>query len=133
MTPLGARRLANFRANKRGYYSLWIFSALFLVSLGAEFVANDKPIVFAKGGELYFPVWFTYTETELGGQIATEANYRDPYVIEMIESDGWAIWPPIRFSHRTIDWELGSSAPSGPDARHLLGTDALGTDIFAKP
>ena len=65
MTPLNARRLANFKANKRGYYSLWVFSALFFLSLCAEFIANDKPIVFAKNGELYFPVWITYLETEL--------------------------------------------------------------------
>ena len=132
MTPLAARRLANFRANKRGYYSLWIFGSLFLLSLLAEFVANDKPIVFSKGGELFFPVWVSYYETELGGEIATEANYRDPYVLAMIEKDGWALWPPIRFSHHTIDWDLGTSAPSSPDGRHFLGTDALGTDITAK-
>ena len=131
MTPLTRRRLANFRANRRGYVSLWLFAVLFLAALLAEFIANDKPIVFSQHGELHFPVWFTYSEAELGGVLEAEAWYRDPFVMELIEADGWAIWPPVRFAHDTIDWDL-ENVPSPPDGTHLLGTDGGGTDVFAK-
>ena len=131
MTPLTRRRLKNFRANRRGYVSLWLFSVLFLASLLAELIANDKPIVFSLGGELHFPVWFTYSEAELGGELLTEAFYRDPYVMDLIEADGWALWPPVRFSHNTIDWGI-ADLPSPPDADHILGTDGGATDVFAK-
>ncbi|MEQ8857871.1 MAG: ABC transporter permease [Pseudomonadales bacterium] len=130
MSPLNRRRLANFKANRRGSWSLWIFLALFGVSLGAELVANDEPIVFAMHGELYFPILLDYSEAELGGQLETEADYRDPYVQRLIEEDGWMWWPPIRFAHDTIDWEVGA-APSPPDRDHLLGTDHLGSDVLA--
>lgn len=131
MTPLNRRRLANFKANRRGYVSFWLFAALFLASLCAEFIANDKPLVFSLKGELYFPVVFTYTEAELGGVLETEAWYKDPYVMDLIEADGWAIWPPIRFSYNTIDWGL-TDVPAPPSRAHLLGTDGGGTDVFAK-
>lgn len=132
MSPLNQRRLANFKANRRGYWSLWIFLVLFVVSLNAEFVANDRPILFAKGGELYFPVLFSYTEAELGGELETEAWYRDPYVEQLIlEDDGWMVWPLIRYSYDTIDWSLDES-PVPPSAEHWLGTEALGTDLVAQ-
>ena len=131
MTPLTRRRLANFRANRRGYVSLWLFAVLFVASLLAELIANDRPIVFSLHGELYFPVWFTYSEAELGGVLEAEAWYRDPFVMELIEADGWAVWPPVRFSHDTIDW-IVEEVPSPPDGTHLLGTDSGGTDVFAK-
>lgn len=131
MTPLTRRRLANFRANRRGYVSLWLFAVLFVASLLAEFIANDRPIVFSLHGELHFPVWFTYSEAELGGVLEAEAWYRDPFVMELIEADGWAVWPPVRFAHNTIDWRV-ENVPSPPDRTHLLGTDSGGTDVFAK-
>ncbi|MEZ5557677.1 MAG: ABC transporter permease [Pseudomonadales bacterium] len=131
MSPINQRRLANFRANRRGYWSLWIFLTLFVLSLVAELIANDKPIVFVKGGELYAPVLFVYSEAELGGILQTEADYRDPFVQQLIESDGWMLWPPIRYSHDTIDWQV-DEAPSAPDGEHWLGTDGLGTDVLAK-
>ena len=131
MTPLNQRRWANFKANKRGFFSLWIFLALFLVALCAEFIANDKPIVFSFDGRLHFPMLFSYTEKELGGELDTEAWYIDPYVQELINADGWALWPPIRFSHDTIDW-FKDEVPLGPNSEHLLGTDGLGSDILAK-
>ena len=131
MTPLTRRRLQNFRANRRGYFSLWLFGALFIASLGAEFIANDRPIVFSLQGELHFPVWFTYSEVDLGGVLETEAYYRDPFVMDLIEADGWALWPPVRYTHNTIDWEL-VDLPAAPDARHVLGTDGGATDVFAK-
>lgn len=131
LSPVNRRRLDLFRANRRGYYSFWIFSALFVLSLGAEFIANDKPIMFSFGGELHFPTVFSYPETALGGMLETEAEYRDPYVLALIEEDGWALWPPLRFAHDTIDYTY-TVTPSPPDANHILGTDGLGTDVFAK-
>ena len=131
MTPDSLRRWSLFKANRRGWYSLWLFVALFGLSLGAEFIANDRPIVFAQGGELRFPVFFTYTERELGGVLETEADYRDPYVMALIEADGWMLWPVVRFAHDTIDWELAPPYPSPPSARHWLGTDGLSADNFA--
>ncbi len=131
LTPLNRRRLELFRANRRGYWSLRIFLVLFAASLLAEFIANDKPILFSKGGELHFPVLFTYSEAELGGVLETEAEYRDPFVMALIEEDGWTIWPPLRFSHDTIDYSY-EITPSPPDGVHVLGTDNGGTDVFAK-
>src|SRR5262245_7848055 len=98
MSPINRRRLAAFRRNRRGYWSFWAFLVLFVIGLAADFVANDKPIVFAKGGELYFPVLFRYSEQELGGELPITADYRDPYIVELIESDrGWMLWPLVRF------------------------------------
>ncbi|MGE0623816.1 MAG: ABC transporter permease [Pseudomonadales bacterium] len=131
MSPVNEQRLARFRANRRGYWSLMIFLALFLVSLVAELIANDKPILFVKGGELYVPMLFTYPEVALGGELETEAEYRDPYVQALIEQDGWALWPPIRYSHDTIDWDV-DIAPAAPGVGHWLGTDAYGSDVAAK-
>jgi microcin C transport system permease protein len=132
LTPINQRRLANFKANKRGYYSLQIFTVLFLVSLFAEFVANDKPILMSLGGELYLPVWITYTEEELGGVFETEADYLDPFMLDEIERRGWAVWPIVRFSYNTIDWDLQPPFPNPPSEEHWLGTDGGSTDVFAK-
>jgi len=132
MNPINQRRLANLKANKRGYYSIYIFTILFVISLFAEFVANDKPIIMSVNNALYFPVWFTYTEVELGGVMETEAEYLDPYVNDLINENGWAIWPPVRFSHDTIDWDLSPPFPHPPDSEHWLGTDGSSTDIFTK-
>ena len=124
LTPLTRRRLANFRANRRGYWSLWVFLILFGISLASELIANDKPVLMRHNGELWAPVLFTYTEQELGGEFATEAKYEDPYVQDLVRaSGGWMIWPPIRFSYDTIDWFTEEGAPSPPSARHWLGTD----------
>jgi microcin C transport system permease protein len=132
MNKLTRRRLDNLKANKRGYYSLWLFGILFTLSLFAEFIANDKPIIFSLNGDVYFPVFFTYTEVELGGEFHTEAEYTDPFVVNLIESNGWAIWPPLRYSYDTIDWDLEPPYPHPPDSEHWLGTDGLSTDVFAK-
>ena len=131
LSPINSRRLEIFKSNRRGYYSFWLFVVLFGVSLCAELIANDKPIVFSYADELYFPIWSGYTESELGGVLRTEAEYRDPYVMNLIESDGWAVWPPIRFSFNTIDYTY-QVVPAPPDTVHILGTDGQGTDIFAK-
>ena len=131
LSPINRRRLEIFKSNRRGYYSFWLFVVLFGVSLCAELIANDKPIVFSYADELYFPIWSVYTESELGGVLRTEAEYRDPYVMNLIESHGWAVWPPIRFYFNTIDYTY-KVVPAPPDTVHILGTDGQGTDIFAK-
>lgn len=133
ITPLTQRRIGNFKANKRGYYSLWIVGFLFLIALFAEFIANDKPILFSYEGELYAPIFFFYPETEFGGEFETEAEYRDRYVQNLIESKGgWMLWPPVRFSYDTIDTELGRYAPAPPSWRHWIGTDDTARDVFAR-
>ncbi len=133
MTPLARRRLSNFKANKRGYYSMWVFLALFGVSLFAEFLANDKPIVLYLNGELHFPVLELVTETELGGELPIEADYSDPYVQNLIAvGGGWAINPPIPYSYDTIDLYIESAAPASPSAKHWLGTDDGAKDTLAR-
>lgn len=131
MSPINQRRIANFRANKRGYYSLLSFLVLFAVSLLAEVIVNDQPIFFSKGGELHVPFLFEYTEAELGGVFETEAEYTDSFVVGLIEQDGWIVWPLHRFSYDTIDYRQ-EITPSPPNSEHWLGTDTLGSDVFAK-
>lgn len=133
LTPLTRRRLANFRSNKRGYWSLWIFLTLFGISLCSEFIANDKPILMQHEGRLMMPVFFTYTEEELGGEFRTEASYEDPYVQKLVEdSGGWMLWPIIRYSYSTVDWYIDGPAPASPSARHWLGTDDGARDVVAR-
>ncbi len=133
LTPLTRRRLRNFRANRRGFWSLWVFLALFGISLCSELIANDKPIVMRHNGELWFPVLFSYTEQELGGEFSTEAKYEDPYVQDLIRnSGGWMTWPLIRFRYDTIDWFTDEGAPAPPSARHWLGTDDGARDVTAR-
>lgn len=132
-SPLTKRRWANFKANKRGYWSLWIISILVVLSLFAEFIANDKPIVMGFQGELYAPVLFEYPETEFGGVFETEARYDSPAVQELIlAGDGWMIWPLIPFSHDTIDLFTEGAVPEAPSARHWLGTDDVARDVTAR-
>ena len=133
ITPITRRRLHNFRANKRGYWSLWIFLGLFVLALFAEVIANDKPLAIGFKGEVYSPVLFTYPETAFGGEFETEADYRDPFVTELImEAGGWIIWPPIRYSYRTINYDLPVPAPAPPSTENWLGTDDQGRDVVAR-
>lgn len=131
-SPIAARRWAQFKANRRGFWSLWLFLILFTLSLFAEFIANDKPLLVRYDGHFYLPIAATYPETTFGGEFETEADYRDPFVIELIEAKGWIVWPVIRFSYRTINYELPSPAPSPPDAVNWLGTDDQGRDVVAR-
>jgi microcin C transport system permease protein len=132
MSPINQRRWANFKANRRGFLSVRIFALLFFISLFAEFIANDKPIILSLDGEIFLPVWFSYAEVELGGVMETEANYLDPFVLDLIAKNGWAIWPPVRYSFQTIDWDLEPPFPHPPDSEHWLGTDGGNADVFAK-
>ena len=133
-TPLTRRRLHNFRANRRGWWSFLAFSTLFVLSLGAEFIANDKPLAVSYQGDLYFPVLFFYPETAFGGDFQTEAEYRDPFVQDLIEvdGDGWILWPLIPFSYDTINYDLDVPAPAPPSAENWLGTDDQGRDVTAR-
>jgi len=132
MSPLARRRLANFRANRRGWWSLWIFLALFALSLGAEFIANDKPFAVYYDGALYTPVFNRYPETAFGGEFDIEADYRDPYIRELIAGKGWMLEPIIPYDYRTVAWDLPAPAPSAPDAKHWLGTDDQARDVAAR-
>jgi microcin C transport system permease protein len=113
LTPINQRRLANFRANKRGLWSFWIFVVLFFVTLSAEFIANDRPIVASYKGEILFPVAVNYPEEKFGGFLA-RTDYRDPVIADEINKNGWMLWPPVRFSYTTINLDLPKPAPSPP-------------------
>lgn len=131
-SPITQRRLHQFRANKRGFWSFWIFLSLLFVCLFAEFLASDKPILVRFEHDFYFPTFVSYSETTFGGDFETEAAYRDPYVIELIEEKGWMLWPPIRFSYDTINYNLPQPAPSPPTAENIIGTDDQGRDVAAR-
>ena len=131
LTPLLRRRLSNFKKNRRGYWSFWVFSALFVVSLFAEFIANDKPFLVNFDGDFYFPIFVEYPETTFGGFLPT-TEYRDPEVARMINEKGWMLWPPIRYSYRTINMDPTIQAPSKPSAENLLGTDDQNRDVLAR-
>ncbi len=132
ISPLNRRRLNNFRANKRGFISFWIFLAVFLLTLFAEFIANDKPLVISYQGGYYFPILVTYPETTFGGEFELEADYTDPFIQDLINEQGWMIWPLIPFSYDTIIYDLASPAPSPPDTRNWLGTDDQARDVMAR-
>jgi microcin C transport system permease protein len=155
-SPINIRRWQNFKASKRGYWSLWIFLVLFVISLFAEFIANDKPLYLRYDGKSYFPTVFTYAETTFGGDFETAADYRDPYVQKLVkEKGGFMIWPPIHYSYATHNLDLPTPAPSKPtwllteaeckpvvERKHLsgcrdleynwLGTDDQGRDVLAR-
>ncbi len=132
MSPIARRRIIQFRANRRGFWSLWIFLGIFLISLFAEGVANDKPLLVIFEDRLYFPVIETVLESEYGGEFATEAEYRDDYVRELIENKGSIYWPLIRYSYDTINYNLPSPAPSFPNKENWIGTDDQGRDVVAR-
>lgn len=132
LNPINRRRLQNFRKNRRGYYSLWIFLVLFVAGLLAEFIANDKPLLVRYDGAFYFPVFQVYPETVFGGFFETETVYRDPYVKELIAEKGWILWPPIPYSYDTINYDLPVPAPAPPSTENWLGTDDQGRDVTAR-
>ncbi len=132
ISPITRRRLHNFRANGRGFWSLWIFLALFFISLFAEVVANDEPILVYYDGGIYLPVLKDYPETTFGGEFLTRTDYGDPYVRALISDKGFMIEPIIPYDHRTVAWDLPTPAPSAPDGEHWLGTDDQARDVVAR-
>ncbi|SIQ29089.1 ABC transporter permease [Marinobacterium stanieri] len=133
LSPIQQRRWDSFRRNRRGYWSLWIFATLFLLSLVAELIANDQPILIQHDNQYFVPVLEEYTEVDFGGEFALPADYRDPYLQEIIEEDGgWILWPPIPFSYDTINYDLEQPAPSPPTSTNWLGTDDQGRDVMAR-
>ncbi|WP_237154380.1 ABC transporter permease [Oryzibacter oryziterrae] len=155
LSPVNRRRLANFRANRRGWWSFWIFAVLFVATLLSNFIANDKPLVVSYKGEILFPVFVDYPESKFGGFLAI-TNYRDPFNRDEIEQNGWMIWPPIRYSFDTVNSSAPTPAPSppafllSPEDRckgytdgvadkdcvagnmNWLGTDDQGRDVIAR-
>lgn len=162
LSPINRRRWENFKANRRGYWSLWIFLGLFIFSLFAEMVANDKPLIVRYQGETLFPVLVDYPESKFGGFLAV-TDYKDPVILEEIEGSGWILWPPIRYSFSSINKDyprlrnadgrcLGFPSPPSwttnlplCDApadqiarfeavgnRNWLGTDDQGRDVVAR-
>jgi len=156
VSPLNQRRWENFKRNRRGYWAMWLFMVLFVVSLFAEFIANDKPFLLLFNGKAYFPAVFTYPETAFGGDFETAADYRDPFLQDLIaKKGGTMIWPPIRYRYDTHNLDLPTPAPSPPTWKlteeqckavvekkkltgcrdleyNWLGTDDQGRDVVAR-
>lgn len=155
LSPLNQRRLANFKKNRRGWWSFWLFLVLFVLTSGAEFITNDRPIIVSYKGDLLAPAFVTYPEAKFGGFLAT-TDYRQPFIAEEIAANGWSIWPTVRFSHDTVDGYLPSSGTNPPSWMltwdqfcsrypqgtadpnchlgnyHWLGTDDRGRDVLAR-
>jgi microcin C transport system permease protein len=132
VTPINRRRIDNFKANRRGYWSAWIFLVLFVASMFAEVIANDRPLLIHYDGRFYYPVLQFYPETTFGGDFAAEADYRDPFITGLIEKKGWLIWPPIPYGAHTHIAQLPTPAPSPPSADNWLGTDDQARDVVAR-
>lgn len=132
LSPVNQARWQRFRHNRRGYWSLWIFLILFLLSLGAELLANDKPLLVHYQQRWYFPLLVNYSESDYGGPLASAADYQDPWLKQRIAQQGWALWAPIRFSGNTINYASEVPFPSPPSRQNWLGTDANGGDVLAR-
>jgi microcin C transport system permease protein len=155
LSPINIRRWQNFKANRRGFWSLWIFLVLFVITLFAEFIANDKPLFIRFDGKTFFPVFVTYPDTEFGDDLGTAADYRDPHLLTFLaDHQAFVVWPPIHFSYNTIDDNPPSAFPSKPTwlltaqdcanaikngyancdslEYNWLGTDDQGRDVLAR-
>jgi microcin C transport system permease protein len=133
LTPVTRRRLAIFRQNRRGYVSFWVFMILFGLSLFAEFIANDRPLLIRFDDHWYVPVLQDYSEDDFGSDfMPTEADYTDPDVQKAIRAHGWMIWPPIPYSYNSIVKNLPSPPPTPPSWHNLLGTDDQARDVMAR-
>lgn len=132
LSNINKRRLNTFKRNKRGYYSFMIFMIFFILSLFSEVIVNDKPLILKYQNNYYFPIIKKYTEKDFGGFFKSEANYTDPFLKEIIEKDGWMIWPLVRYSYDTIRYDLPEPPPTPPTLENPLGTDDLGRDVLAR-
>ncbi|MBK0002382.1 microcin C ABC transporter permease [Erwinia sp. S38] len=132
LNPINQARWARFKHNRRGYWSLWIFMVFFVLCLGSELLANDKPLVVHYQDRTYFPLVVNYTESDFGGPLDTPADYQDPWLKQRLDSAGWAIWAPIRFGDNTINFASTRPFPSPPSLENWLGTDANGGDVLAR-
>ena len=132
MSPIMQARLQRFKANRVGFGCLIIFSMIFVLSLAAELIANDKPLLVSYQQQLYLPVFKAYPETTFGGVFETEADYQDPAVHALIQEHGWAVWPIIRYAYQTPNLELTVPVPSQPTSDNWLGTDDQGRDVLAR-
>ncbi|PHX45353.1 ABC transporter permease [Pseudomonas sp. NZIPFR-PS5] len=125
--------MANFKANRRGWWSLWLFVAMLIICLCGELIANDKPLIVRYQGELYFPALHQYLETDFGGELPFEPDYSSDYVRKLIvDKGGWMLFAPIPFSYDTVNYELREPSPSPPSARNWLGTDDQARDVMAR-
>ncbi|MBF0176061.1 MAG: ABC transporter permease [Magnetococcales bacterium] len=132
-SPLARRRWRLFRQHRRGFTSLWIFGVLLGVSLFAEILANDRPILLYYQGSLHVPLFVTYPETRFGGFLETEADYRDPFILKQLNSGGnWVVFPPNPHSYQSINTQLTHPSPSPPSRENYLGTDDRGRDVLAR-
>jgi microcin C transport system permease protein len=132
LSPITRRRLGQFAANRRGFWSLSVFLLMFALTLFAELIANDRPLLVRYDGAFFVPVLVDYPETTFGGDFPTDADYRDPFIQERIAEKGWTVWPLIRFSYATINHDLPVPAPAPPSAENWLGTDDQGRDVMAR-
>ena len=131
LTPIGYRRWQVFRANQRGFWSFWIFLAIFMTSLFSELIANDRPILVMYNGKPHFPFLFEYPETTFDGEFETEADYTDPFVADLIDQKGFIVWPPVPFRYDTVVKGL-PTVPAPPSERNWLGTDDQARDVVAR-
>ncbi|WP_151810847.1 ABC transporter permease [Acinetobacter bereziniae] len=132
MSPIMHARLEKFKQNRLGFGCFILFMALFVISISAEFIANDKPVLVKYDQHYYMPVFKAYPETTFGGIFETEADYRDPVVQQLIDEKGWAIWPILRFSYQTPNLDLAVPVPSPPTTQNWLGTDDQGRDVLVR-
>lgn len=132
LSPIRQQQISTFKANKRAFYSLIVFGILFFISLFAEFIANDKPILVQYQQSYYFPIFKDYPETTFGGDFDSSTDYKDSYIQELIKQNGWMLWPLIPYSYNSHAHDLNGPAPSKPDTKHWLGTDDQARDVLAR-
>lgn len=132
MSPLMQARLERFRQNKLGFRCLILFLIIFVLSLLAELIANDKPLLVRYEQSFYFPILTDYPETTFGGEFETATDYQDPVVKQLIQAQGWMISPPVAFSYQSPNLSLAVPVPSAPSVQNWLGTDDQGRDVFAR-
>lgn len=132
LSPINQQRWQRFRRNRRAWWSLWLFLGVFILSLGSEFIANERPLLVRYADQWYFPIFVRYSELDFGGDFDVRADYKDPFIQDLINEQGWLLFPPVRFDYRTINYDLPRPAPSPPSAENWLGTDDQGRDIVAR-